>query len=184
LLDSLEAAFLPAAGEWVLVCGPDDPLQEHVTERRHLGYVEAFPSNPRRPPHAERRLGLAPLLRTVDREARRHRVAIGAAAAGTLSLELGMLHDEPQDGSIPIWLADDRIATAAHPPRGRAPQPHGGRALGRRPARLARCRSRAARPARARRRAPIRDRGAPRRRIRIPTGRRSAGRLCVAGPRR
>jgi hypothetical protein len=116
LLDSLEAAFLPAAGEWVLVCGPDDPLQEHVTERRHLGYVEAFPSNPRRPPHAERRLGLAPLLRTVDREARRHRVAIGAAAAGTLSLELGMLHDEPQDGSIPIWLADDRIATAAHRP--------------------------------------------------------------------
>jgi glycosyltransferase involved in cell wall biosynthesis len=115
LLDALQAAFHPPSGHWVLISGPEDPLRAHVTEVRHLGFVEAFPNNPRRAPHVERRTGVIPLVRTVDLDARRHRIGLGAPAAGELSLELGGIHEEPQEGAIPIWIEDDRIVTAAPP---------------------------------------------------------------------
>jgi hypothetical protein len=116
LLDSLHAAWHPASGQWVLVSGDEDPLWPEVEQARHLGFLEAFPNNPRRAPHAERRIGLTPLVRSVDLAARRHRVAAGAAPAGTPSMELGSLHDEPQTGSIPVWIVDDRLVTGEPQP--------------------------------------------------------------------
>ena len=119
LLDGLHAAWHPASGQWVLVSGEEDPLWAEVERPRHLGFVEAFPNNPRRAPHAERRIGLTRLVRTVDLAARRHRVGAGAAPAGTPSLELGALHEEPQTGSIPVWISDDRLVTGEpQPPAG------------------------------------------------------------------
>ncbi len=158
----------------------EDPLWSEVERPRHLGFLEAFPNNPRHAPHAERRTGLTPLVRTVDLAARRHRVAAGAAPAGAPSLELGALHEEPQPGSIPVWLADDRLVTGDPQPAAGADRraalrwaaaPLAWRGEGRRPAR----------PARAGRRAPARhgparpgDRGRPRPR---------ASRRATSGPR-
>ena len=109
LFMGLETAFHPASNRWVLVNGIDDPLLAEVTDRRFLGYVEAYPNLPRLAPLPSHRHGLRPLLRTVDRAARRHRYSVEDAPAGDLSAELGSVHTRPGPGLIPLFIADDRI---------------------------------------------------------------------------
>jgi hypothetical protein len=113
LLDTLELAFHPETEQWTLVCGPEDPLAGAVTQRSTIGWVEAYPNRPRAQPTRVRPYGLAPLLRTVDHGARRHRYGIGEPPAGQLSLELGLVHRAPQDGSVPLWVHDGRVHAEA-----------------------------------------------------------------------
>ncbi len=124
LLDALILGRLPATGEEVLVCGPDDPLMGVVQPIATLGFLESYPVNPRRPPHVERGDGLPGLVQTVDGAARRHRYAVGEVPSGTLVRELGaLLSVEPMDG---VCLAIDgrgHVVTSTY-----APSPQSGRA--------------------------------------------------------
>lgn len=110
----LEVAYFAHNDQWVLV-GPDDPMVDHVQQRRFLGFVERVPRDPSFEPLQRRPYGLLPLVRAVDRGDRRHRYGAGRLPAGELSLELGALHDRPEDGSIALWLAGDRPATEPMP---------------------------------------------------------------------
>ena len=120
LLELLEIGFHEASGQWLLVSGDEDALREELGDVRPLGFVEAFPTLPRIP-RSTHRIGLRPLLRTVDAAAFRHRVRAGEAPPGELSLELGAMHEEPQEGSIPIWIVDDRVVVGEAPPAPGAP---------------------------------------------------------------
>jgi glycosyltransferase involved in cell wall biosynthesis len=112
-IDPLQIGFHPPSGRWTLVCGANDPLHGAVEQARTLGYVEAFPNHPRPGPIPHRPYGLVTLVRTVDRVARKHRYGVGPTPPGAVSLALGLLHTEPQAGSIPLWLAGDVVMTEA-----------------------------------------------------------------------
>jgi glycosyltransferase involved in cell wall biosynthesis len=110
LLDALQIAWFPPAQQWVLLTSTD-PMQQHVEDRRWVGYVEAYPNHPELAPPTQHTygLGLTPLLRTVDRSTRRHRYGVGSTLAGELSMELGEMHTERQPDSVAVWLVDDRV---------------------------------------------------------------------------
>ena len=45
----------------------------------------------------------------MDTAARRHRYGVGTPPPGSVSLELGALHTERREDSVPVWLAEDRV---------------------------------------------------------------------------
>ena len=114
-LIGLEAAWFPHTRQWVLLSG-DDPMIHHIEQRRFLGFIEPVPRVPELAPVELRPYGLVPLVRAVDRGARGHRYGAGSAPAGELSLELGALHGEPLEGSVPLRLQGGRpVLDAAAP---------------------------------------------------------------------
>ncbi len=83
--------------------------------RARMGRARAAPSAP--VVSEPSTFGLSGLFRSLDTGARRHRYAVGQPPAGELVGELGALHDEPQAGSVPLWITDDgRVATASAQP--------------------------------------------------------------------
>ncbi len=112
-----------ASGASVLICGQDDPLRGEVETPPIdvLGYLDRFPVNPHEVPTARvKTKWLRGLLRTVDFDARRHRVSLGAPAQGR-GWELGALLDRDPGGGIPVWidgtgrLSTDTCAPTRHP---------------------------------------------------------------------
>jgi glycosyltransferase involved in cell wall biosynthesis len=108
-------------GTPVLVSGDDDPLLGTVElpPLAVLGWIDRMPVNPRDVPGGvESSAWLRGLVRTVDRDARRHRVALGATpVAGSDAWELGALLDRDPGGGIPAWVdADGRLHTSDYSP--------------------------------------------------------------------
>jgi glycosyltransferase involved in cell wall biosynthesis len=112
-LDGLLLGVMHATGQHVLVAGRNDPLLGAVDVQAELGWVEPVPLWPRAVPAVDSTFGLVGLFRSLDVDARRHRYAVGAPPVGELVGELGALHDEAQEGSVPLWVsADGRVSTS------------------------------------------------------------------------
>jgi hypothetical protein len=124
LLDALQLAFLLSSNQWVLVTS-SDPLLSRVEHCQPLGFIEAWPIHPRLASTPLRPRGVRPLVRTIDLAARRHRYAVTPMAAGEVSLDLGRLHTQAGEESVPLWLVGDRIVTGDAPP----PKPQSGAAV-------------------------------------------------------
>ncbi|MHB2000814.1 MAG: glycosyltransferase [Solirubrobacteraceae bacterium] len=107
-------------GAPILICGEDDPLRGFVEwpQQAVLGYVDRFPVNPRTVPTSPpTRTWLRGLLRTVDPEKRRHRVALGTARADEPTWELGALLDRDPGEGVGAWVDDwGRLCTAGYAP--------------------------------------------------------------------
>jgi len=117
LLDPLIAGTERKTGRPVLVVGEADPLRNAVDGERHLGWIEAFPVQPRSPAHAELGWGLVSLVRTIDLGARRHRYGAGVLPSGELVAELGALLAVSPPDAVPVWLTDDgRVRTDSYMP--------------------------------------------------------------------
>jgi glycosyltransferase involved in cell wall biosynthesis len=128
LLDSLAVGIERTTGRPVLVSGEADPLRYSIDGERGIGWIEAFPAQPRVPPHAELGFGLVPLMQAIDLQARRHRYGLGALPAGELVMELGALRATPPEEAVPVWLTDDgRLRTDSYTPL--ATRPGAGRSL-------------------------------------------------------
>ena len=96
----------------MLVNGHHDPLLGRCDIVETLGFIESWPANPREAVVRELpRDGLRGLVRTVDIEARRHRIGVGAFPSGDPVGELGAVLVEPIGGSIPIWVDDGTLYT-------------------------------------------------------------------------
>jgi hypothetical protein len=121
MLDSIHAALDPASNQRVLVSGDDDPLRDRAQLIAHLGWIESFPINPRKPPHAELPYRLRGLVRVLDLKARRHVYGVGFRPHGELVGELGGLREADSSESVPVWLAPDgSLLTDSYvPPVGR-----------------------------------------------------------------
>jgi hypothetical protein len=112
-LDGLSLGVMYATGQHVLVAGRDDPLFANVEVRAELGWLEPVPLRPRNFPGRDSTFGLVGLCRSLDLDARRHRYGLGEMPTGVPIGELGSLHLEAQDGSIPLWLTPDGWLTGS-----------------------------------------------------------------------
>jgi hypothetical protein len=115
MLDPLMLCRHVATGAAVLVCGDDDPLGPlvHWPQVAILGWIDRWPINPRwTPGGVETSAWLRGMVRTVDRSARRHRIAIGGVPDGDGAWELGALMDRDPGGGIPAWTDAGRLSTA------------------------------------------------------------------------
>ncbi len=118
LLDALIVGIHRPTGDHVLVAGEEDPIIDEVDPLRTLGFVESHPVNPRHPPDARLPFRIKGLVRTVDRDARRHVYGIGAPPGGEFACELGALQTEPDADSIPLWLTPEgAVVTSGYSPR-------------------------------------------------------------------
>jgi hypothetical protein len=122
-LEPLMLADHPQSTQRVLVSGASDPLMHQIVPVETLGFVEAYPANPRSAPHANNTYGLVGLTRALDQQARRHRAAIGAVAEGELIGELGGLIEDGAEPSIPVWVVDGVLVTGRHRPPARRVTP-------------------------------------------------------------
>jgi glycosyltransferase involved in cell wall biosynthesis len=112
LLDPLVLGIHPEAG-YTLVCGADDPLAGSIDSPATIGWLESYPINPRRPPHARILFDLEILTRVLDRVGRRHVYGVGGLQPeGEYAGELGYLHKTPEKGSIPVWLSSGGVLHA------------------------------------------------------------------------
>jgi glycosyltransferase involved in cell wall biosynthesis len=114
-LDGLVLGIMHATGQHVLVAGRDDPLLGAVEVVAELGWVEPVPLRPRTVVSKDSTFGLTGLLRSIDTGARRHRYAVGRPPSGELVGELGALHDEPQAGSVPLWITGEGQVVTSNP---------------------------------------------------------------------
>jgi glycosyltransferase involved in cell wall biosynthesis len=121
-LEAVALAVHRVTGQHVLVgLGGSDALLASVDVIEHLGFADPFPLRPRAVPRAERSVGLRSLTKTADLEARRHRYAIDAFAAGEPIGELGALAESGLQGNIPLWVVDGYVITDRYRPPMRTP---------------------------------------------------------------
>jgi len=104
LFDSLDIGRHRTTGQHVLVAGAEDPLAGLVDPITCIGYIEAYPINPRHPPHLDAAYGLVGLVRAVDHAARRHRYGAGELPTGQFAGELGALQVAPAGDCEPLWI--------------------------------------------------------------------------------
>jgi glycosyltransferase involved in cell wall biosynthesis len=118
LLDRLFTGAERTTGRPVLVSGEADPMRHAIDGERFLGWIEAFPAQPRLPPHPELGWGPVSLVRAIDLGARRHRYALGALPAGEHAVELGALRAVPPAEAVPVWMTTDGfLRTDSYLPR-------------------------------------------------------------------
>lgn len=105
LLDALHVRRDPVGGGATLVGGPDDPLAgaEQLT---HLGFVESYPVNPRRPPAVEIARHYDTLTRQIDAVAWRHRYGVNLPRREDV-VALGALWRRPSPGFVALRLRPD-----------------------------------------------------------------------------
>ncbi len=117
LFIGIERAVLQDGAETLVAATDRDPLRSLATERTFLGFIEAFPNEPVRPPGYTVTPNRPILVRWIDHAARRHvydAIAPPFALDGSrvIGAELGGLHREPDSTSIPVWRdAAGRIST-------------------------------------------------------------------------
>ena len=117
MLEPLELVRDPATGERTLVCGAEDPLKPTAEPLGLLGWIDSFPIAPKEAPHREVYYGVLGLVRTVDRDARRHRYGVGGAPSGEVSAELGsLLIGHPRGGVEVRQDRDGRVSTPGYSP--------------------------------------------------------------------
>lgn len=120
MLEPLLVCRHARTGAPLLICGEDDPLHDSVEwpPLDVLGYIDRFPVNPREVPTSPpTRAWVRGLLRTIDAEPRRHRVAIGTARAGEPTWELGALLDRNPGEGIGVWTDEEgRLHTESYAP--------------------------------------------------------------------
>jgi glycosyltransferase involved in cell wall biosynthesis len=133
VLGHLEASPLPLFqaveravfhdGSETIVAGEADPLRAESTTLEFLGFIEAFPNLPTKPPETRRSSYEAVgLLRCIDGIRRRHVYRVDAIESGDeLVCELGALHRWPVVGSIAVRIdaignlvVDDQPLTSVH----------------------------------------------------------------------
>jgi hypothetical protein len=114
LLDALGLGRHLGTGQEVLVAGSADPLAESIDAPTTIGYLEPYPIYPRELPHRDIGLGLLGLVRTVDRDARRHRYGAGRLPPGVPAGELGALFAAPAPDTEPLWIDEQGHVFAAH----------------------------------------------------------------------
>ena len=105
-------AVLDDGDETLILASDRDHLGAAVRDVEHLGFVEAFPQEPRELPSPTPRPDDSALLQLIDRSRRRHvRMAVpargGTPPSGGVVSELGCLHEHPEPGSIAVWVDDD-----------------------------------------------------------------------------
>lgn len=104
LLDALIVGIHVPTGNHVLVAGEEDPIMGEIQALGTLGFIEAYPVNPRQRPNAQLPFRVKGLVRAVDQAARRHVYGIGALPSGELAGELGALQLDPGVDAVPVWL--------------------------------------------------------------------------------
>ncbi len=107
LLNVLELRRDHETGAEVLVAGPDDPLFNRADALATLGWIEAFPINPRRTELHLGPWGAVSLRRSADRDAWRHRYRTGAATGEGDDVALGSLLREPGEALVGLRLRPD-----------------------------------------------------------------------------
>jgi glycosyltransferase involved in cell wall biosynthesis len=113
LLQAVERAILPDGSESI-AAGGDDGLRAIAVRLEFLGFIEPFPIAPAAAADARRsHHGVVPLLRCLDRAARRHVYRVGSLPHDAeLVGELGALHATAERGSIAVWIdTDGRVVT-------------------------------------------------------------------------
>jgi glycosyltransferase involved in cell wall biosynthesis len=107
MLEVLELRRMPESGRHVLVAGVDDPLYDIAEPVAALGWIEAFPIQPRRAKLHVGPWGAVALRRYVDRDAWRHRYRTGAPGDEPDGVSLGSLLREPGDALVALRLRPD-----------------------------------------------------------------------------
>lgn len=106
LFNELQVGRHPGSGQQLLFAGASDPLAGTLADTRVIGYLEPYPIHPRLPPHVEVTYGLVGLVRTVDRDARRHRYGAGWVPRGVAAGELGAMFRDATGDCEPLWIDD------------------------------------------------------------------------------
>jgi hypothetical protein len=107
LLNVLELRRDHETGAEVLVAGPDDPLFNRADALATLGWIEAFPINPRRTQLHLGPWGAVSLRRSADRGAWRHRYRTGATTGEGDDVALGSLLREPGEALVGLRMRPD-----------------------------------------------------------------------------
>lgn len=106
-------------GQDVLVAGADDPIATETEGLEHLGWIEAYPIQPRVAPmgHKTRHAGFIGLVSHVDPTARRHMHATVLLPKLELVGELGALFEVQVDDLRPLWISrSGRVSTEEYQP--------------------------------------------------------------------
>jgi Glycosyl transferase family 2/Glycosyl transferases group 1 len=112
LLDHLELRTLPETGQQVLVAGAEDPLFAVAEPLATLGWIEAYPIQPRRDLLHTGPWGVDILWRSVDEGSGRHRYSGGPPGARTGETALGSLFRRPGKGLVALRRrSDGRLAS-------------------------------------------------------------------------
>jgi glycosyltransferase involved in cell wall biosynthesis len=110
MLNVLELRRMPDSGRHVLVAGPDDPLFNWAEAVATVGWIEAFPIQPRYVPLHVGPWGAVALRRYVD--GWRHGYRTGERNGEAESVALGSLLREPGDALVELRMrADGRLET-------------------------------------------------------------------------
>jgi len=119
--ESLELCEVPESGERVLVAGPEDPLHGVARPIALLGWVQAFPLQPRGGlPHDEPAARVAVLYRQLDSKSGQHLYSVGPSDGESPMATVGSLFNSPGMDRVALRLREDgRLATdLARPGRG------------------------------------------------------------------
>lgn len=122
MLDVLEVRALHTTGQHVLAAGADDPLIPVSTPVSTLGWIEAFPIQPKELDVQTGGRGLRTLVRVQDDRRWRHAYTVDPAPAPEPAIRLGGLLPREADGFTPlVALPDGRLRsgllTPAEPSR-------------------------------------------------------------------
>ena len=110
---------MPEGGERVLVAGPEDPLHGVARPIALLGWVQAFPLQPRgNLPRDGTAARAVALYRQLDDGSGRHRYAAGLPDGRSPSVAIGSLFSAPRSDLVALRLrADGRLVTDLAAPR-------------------------------------------------------------------
>jgi glycosyltransferase involved in cell wall biosynthesis len=112
LLEHLELRRLPETGQQVLVAGAEDPLFAVAEPLQTLGWIEAYPIQPRRDLLHTGPWGVDVLWREVDEVSGRHRYASGPPGDRRGETALGSLFRQPGKGLVALRRrSDGRLAS-------------------------------------------------------------------------
>ncbi len=117
LCESLELCEMPESGERVLVAGPEDPLYGVARPIALLGWVQAFPLQPRGD-RTEPAARVVALYRRLDGESGQHLYSVEPSDGESPVATVGSLFNSPRMDRIALRLCQDgRLTTDLARPR-------------------------------------------------------------------
>ena len=112
LCESLELCEMPESGERVLVAGPEDPLYGVARPIALLGWVQAFPLQPRGGDRTEPAARVVALYRRLDDESGQHLYSAEPSDGESPMATVGSLFNAPGMDRIALRLREDgRLTT-------------------------------------------------------------------------